>query len=180
MTKVLWQTRVGIRAEDLPELLEKLSEKVPAHEVSFRIGRQARDKTSAILFPYVDARYVQEKLDELCGPYWQVEYKDYPSGQGLICNILIKIDGEWVGREDGAGTGRGELGQDIGIAEKGAISDAFKRAAVAWGIARHLYNWPDVWVKIDGYKILGIPAFPDIYNDEEVKCKWMQGDNDLL
>jgi hypothetical protein len=30
--------------------------------------------------------------------------------------------------------------------EKGAISDAFKRAAVKWGIGRYLYDMPTPWV----------------------------------
>ena len=35
-------------------------------------------------------------------------------------------------------------------AEKGRISDAFKRAAVHWGVGRYLYNLPNVWVPLNG------------------------------
>jgi hypothetical protein len=34
-------------------------------------------------------------------------------------------------------------------AEKGAISDAFKRAAVMWGIGRYLYDLDSPWVQIE-------------------------------
>ena len=30
---------------------------------------------------------------------------------------------------------------------KGAISDSLKRAAVSFGIGRHLYDLPSIWVK---------------------------------
>ena len=32
-------------------------------------------------------------------------------------------------------------------ADKGAISDSLKRAAVSFGIGRHLYDLPSIWVK---------------------------------
>ena len=32
---------------------------------------------------------------------------------------------------------------------KGAMSDSFKRSAVMWGIGRHLYDLPSVWVKCE-------------------------------
>ena len=34
-------------------------------------------------------------------------------------------------------------------ADKGAMSDSFKRSAVMWGIGRHLYDLPSVWVKCE-------------------------------
>lgn len=46
---------------------------------------------------------------------------------------------EWVTKADGAGDSDVE-------AEKGAISDALKRAAVKWGIGRYLYDLGNIWV----------------------------------
>ena len=34
-------------------------------------------------------------------------------------------------------------------ASKGCASDALKRAAVQWGVARYLYSLPVVWVTLD-------------------------------
>ena len=34
-------------------------------------------------------------------------------------------------------------------ADKGALSDAFKRAAVRWGVGRYLYGMPSPWVGIE-------------------------------
>ena len=51
----------------------------------------------------------------------------------------------WITRAGGAG--------DTDIeAEKGALSDAFKRAAVLFGIGRYLYDLPNEWIEIDEYK----------------------------
>ncbi len=54
----------------------------------------------------------------------------------------VSYPAEWVWKADGAGQ------SDI-EAEKGALSDAFKRAAVRWGIGRYLYHLPSPWVEIE-------------------------------
>jgi len=53
----------------------------------------------------------------------------------------LKLDGEWIWRSDGAGDTQFE-------ADKGAISDALKRASVSFGVGRHLYDLPSIWVKM--------------------------------
>ena len=58
----------------------------------------------------------------------------------------LKLDGEWVWRSDGAGDTQFE-------ADKGAISDSLKRAAVSFGIGRHLYDLPSIWVKCQSKQV---------------------------
>lgn len=81
-----------------------------------------------------------QRLDDVCGPAgWQCRY---PHANGkTVCEIGIKVDGEWLWKADGAGDTDYE-------AEKGAMSDAFKRAAVRWGIGRYLYDLGNIWVGI--------------------------------
>lgn len=83
---------------------------------------------------YIDARLVMDILDSaLVGPSnWQCAYAFGPS-EKIACGIAIKVDGEWLWKWDGAGE------TDI-EGEKGSFSDAFKRAAVRWGIGRDLYS----------------------------------------
>ena len=76
---------------------------------------------------YIDARDVMDRLDEVCGSNWSDDYKEVKGR--IVCTITI--DG--VSRSDGAGDTEIE-------GEKGGLSDAFKRAAVKWGIGRYLYN----------------------------------------
>lgn len=110
-------------------------------QISWRIGPTAPDKKSGIALAYLDSRDVQERLDAVCGPDgWQDRYPHV--GQKTVCEIAIRCGDLWVTKSDGAGDTDME-------AEKGALSDAFKRAAVKWGIGRYLYSLPNVWAQIE-------------------------------
>lgn len=124
--------------------LNELKKPFPIEKISWRVGATTKDKTKAIPLAYIDARDVMERLDEVCGPEnWQALY---PHANGKTsCKIGIKIDDEWVWKENGAGDSDVE-----GV--KGAFSDAFKRSAVLWGVGRYLYDVPNIWVEIDEYK----------------------------
>ena len=109
--------------------------------ISWRVGSVSKDKSKGMALAYIDARDVMDRLDEVCGPGgWQCRYS-HTAGK-TVCDIGIKIGGEWVWKADGAGD------SDI-EAEKGALSDAFKRAAVRWGVGRYLYNLPSPWVTLE-------------------------------
>lgn len=84
---------------------------------------------NAIMVPYVDARQVASRLDEVLGPEnWQNHY-DPETGLGTIG---ILIDNDWVFKSD--------VGTESTVEKiKGRASDALKRAAVIWGIGRDLY-----------------------------------------
>src|SRR5690348_16723147 len=129
-------------------LQQKLEFPFPESAVSWRVGntnkkRVARETNNANARPtkgqllaYIDARDVMERLDRACGfENWQCRYTLADSGL-LICEIGIRIEratyteaNEWIWRANGAGDTQVE-------AEKGKCSDAFKRAAVVWGVGR--------------------------------------------
>lgn len=136
-------------------LSQKLECPFPPHSVSWRIGRKSKDGKSAVLLAYIDARDVMERLDRACGfENWQCRYNLADSGV-LICELGIRVNGEWLWRANGAGDTQVE-------AEKGKCSDAFKRAAVLWGIGRYLYGLPSPRVAIDQYgKWAKDPALPE-------------------
>lgn len=128
-------------ASDLT-LWQKLEFPFKPSQVSWRIGRKSKDGKRAALLAYIDARDVMERLDKACGPgNWQCRY---PLAEGglLVCEIGIRVDGEWLWRANGAGDTAVE-------AEKGKCSDAFKRAAVLFGVGRYLYGLPSPYVEID-------------------------------
>lgn len=143
-------------------MFEALAAPFPPDRVSWRVGSVKKDGGAAMALAYIDARDVMERLDAVCGPAgWQCRYTH--ADRKTICDVGIRIftNGapeldehggwkssmpfEWVWKADGAGD------SDI-EAEKGALSDAFKRAAVRWGIGRYLYHLPSPWVEIDQYK----------------------------
>lgn len=129
--------------------LQDLHAPYPAAEIEWRVGSTNGDKTSGLALAYLTARHVMERLDAVCGPEnWQDRYEFH--GPRTVCYLSIRIDGEWVTKADGAGDSDVE-------AEKGAISDALKRAAVKWGVGRYLYDLGNIWVDLQpagrSYKI---------------------------
>lgn len=121
--------------------IKALTAPFPAERVSWRVGSTTADKKRGMALAYIDARDVMERLDAVCGPEnWQSRY---PHATGkTVCEIGIRIGDEWIWKADGAGDTDFE-------AEKGALSDAFKRAAVRWGIGRYLYDLDAPWVDVE-------------------------------
>jgi hypothetical protein len=138
------------------DLFAKLSAPFPPEAVSWRVGTSNKKKrqretsdnnakaTKGQVLAYLDARDVMDRLDAVCGPAgWQNRYTH--TDKKTVCEIGILSEGQWVWKADGAGD------SDI-EAEKGALSDAFKRAAVRWGIGRYLYHLPTPWVELDEWE----------------------------
>ena len=126
------------------EIERKLKEPFSADDVEWKIQVTSRDKTSGMAVPYLDSRAIQNRLDEtvgICG--WANKFMLWQE-KSQICGISIQNPetGEWVTKMDGA-----ENTQVQAI--KGGISDAFKRAAVMWGIGRYLYNLDSIWVSLE-------------------------------
>lgn len=125
----------------MSDIFSKLSAPFRPSEVDWRVGSTTKDKSKGMALAYLDARAVMMRLDDVCGPAgWQ---NRYTVGEGkTICEIGIKCGDEWIWKADGAGN------SDI-EAEKGALSDAFKRAAVRWGVGRYLYDMGSPWVALE-------------------------------
>lgn len=106
---------------------------------------KAGDKKGSVV-AYIDARDAMNLLDEVCGQgNWKDDYvviRDDQKSFLVQSTISIKIGDEWVSKND--------LGSDSSTdPEKGAYSDAFKRAGVKWGIGRFLYDLDIKWVNLD-------------------------------
>ena len=123
--------------------LGKLNAPTPKNEIKYRPGSTFNwaEKKFARMLAYVDARYVQDKLDEIVGiGNWENQYHRDEKGI-LFCTITITFE-----RKDGVvGTiSKTDCGTESNVEQqKGEVSDAFKRCAVNFGIARDLYNLPD-------------------------------------
>lgn len=112
-----------------------------ADEVDVRPA-EAKDGRKATLLLYQDARCAMNILDSTLGPTtWQREY--YEAAGLLFCKIGIydSETNQWLWKSD--------TGSKSNIEEdKGLASDAFKRAAVAWGIGRELYTAPRITIDL--------------------------------
>jgi len=124
--------------------LKKLSEPFSPAQTHWRVGSTTKDKKKCMALAYIDARDVMDRLDEVLGmENWQCRYSH--TATKTVCEIGVRIKDEWVWKSNGAGDTAVE-------ADKGALSDAFKRTAVLWGVGRYLYGLDTPWVNIDQYK----------------------------
>jgi len=101
-------------------------------EIPFKWRVQSSNQYGASCVAYIDARDVQDLLDEVCGAgFWQCKYSEHKGN--LFCSIGIDNGTEYIWKED--------CGTESNVEkQKGEASDAFKRAAVMWGIGRFLYS----------------------------------------
>lgn len=131
------------------EIMQKLAAPFPPGAISWRVGPTNKEKTKGMALAYIDARDVMIRLDEVLGADWQDEYVSMANGS-CCCRIGVKIDGEWRWRSNGALLiSESDKADAKEMAEKGSYSDAFKRAAVLWGIGRYLYNLDSPWMEIE-------------------------------
>src|SRR5919107_5188013 len=132
---------------DKMDIWSKLSAPLPTGVISWRQDGKAvqRDgKFVARFVAYIDANTVRERLDSVVPGEWDLTLDLLPPlpGQdedGHVCSFKARLQILGVIRED-VGTGRDY---------KSAATDAFKRAAVRFGIAHELYAYEQNWVQVD-------------------------------
>lgn len=126
----------------------KLSAPVPTGAISWRQDGKvtARDgKYFARFVAYIEANTVRERLDSTVPGEWDLTLELLPpipadDGDGSQCSFKARLQILGVIRED-VGTGRDY---------KQASTDAFKRAAVRFGVGNELYAYEQNWVEVDG------------------------------
>jgi len=119
----------------MQDKLKKLKEKI---DFKWRVQSYSKNVPKAQCVAYIDARDVMNKLDDVLGSEsWQDDYK-LIDGK-LLAGIGVYCDGQWVWKWDTGVESNME-------AEKGQMSDAFKRAGVKWGVGRFLYDLDIVFV----------------------------------
>jgi hypothetical protein len=113
-----------------PDLFAALAAPFDPDEVKVRSqsGRQLH---------YVTARTIMNRLDEVLGPEnWWDDF--VPLEHSVICRLTIRLpDGAILTKSDAGGyAGMADPGDD----DKSGFADAFKRAAVKFGVGRYLYR----------------------------------------
>jgi len=126
----------------------RLAAPLPVEAISWRQDGKpiTRDgKFLARFVAYVEANTVRERLDTIVPGEWDLtltplpQLINEPAGE-TTCSFKARLQVLGVVRED-VGTGRDY---------KQASTDAFKRAAVRFGIAHELYAYGQNWVELDG------------------------------
>ena len=135
---------------DKADVWSRLAEPLPNGVVYWRQDGKAitRDgKHFARFVAYIEANTARERLDAVVPGEWDLTLELLPplaglddGGDGTTCSFKARLQILGVIRED-VGTGRDY---------KAAATDAFKRAAVRFGIAHELYAYEQNWVQLDG------------------------------
>jgi Rad52/22 family double-strand break repair protein len=112
------------------ELFAALAAPFHSDEIKLRAqgGRQ---------LPYVTARTFMNRLDDVLGPEnWWDDF--VPLEHSVICRLTVRLpDGAVLTKCDAGGyAGLADPGDD----DKSGFADAFKRAAVKFGVGRYLYR----------------------------------------
>jgi len=142
--------RQNIEEMDMSDVWGKLSAPVPPSTISWRQdGRPVlrEGKSYARVVAYIEANTVRERLDAVVAGEWDLTLDLLPpvsgsadDGDGQLCSFKARLQVMGVIRED-VGTGRDY---------KQAATDAFKRAAVRFGVGHELYAYDTNWVQLDG------------------------------
>ena len=132
------------------DIWSRLAEPLPNGVVYWRQDGKSitRDgKHFARFVAYIEANTARERLDAVVPGEWDLTLELLPplpglddGGDGTACSFKARLQILGVIRED-VGTGRDY---------KSAATDAFKRAAVRFGIAHELYAYEQNWVQLDG------------------------------
>jgi hypothetical protein len=126
------------------EIRRRLAAPFPADALGWKPATVSNGKALAICF--VDARAVMSRLDEVLGvDGWRDEFTPLPEGS-MLCRLSCRIGDQWITKCDVGGESDQK---DTGDRAKSAVSDALKRAAVKFGVARYLYDLPSQWVPYD-------------------------------
>ncbi len=126
------------------EISKGLQEPFNPADVDFRVQGRVNEQTGrAQVVAYIDARMVQDRLDQVVGAgNWSFDWEPLviDKGEIMVTKGILTING--VSKAD-AGTAS-NFEQSLG-----AVSHCFKRAAVHWGIGRYLYDLPMNWVQVE-------------------------------
>jgi hypothetical protein len=131
-----------VMSTNLLSLLEQLRLPFEPADISWLPGSATKDGGKCMAMAYADLRTYQERLDELCGLDWSVEYLPWGDGRIIarltICGVTRASTGEMAAQDEKNGMG-GTV----------AEAQAFKRAAAMFGLGRYLYELPAAWVGYD-------------------------------
>lgn len=130
----------------LQDLIKKLSAPI---DYQWRVQSRTKDRSKAICSAYIDARDVMNVLDANC--VWESTFKEVSGFIFAGIRIWDEQGNSYVRWDAGQRIENNPEDQMYDQAGKSAASDAFKRAAVMWGIGRFLYDLPMVTVPCDQY-----------------------------
>ncbi|MFT7553566.1 MAG: hypothetical protein ACI9BV_003902 [Rhodothermales bacterium] len=129
---------MNTNTEKTPEKESKwaaLARPFPTEHVQVKVLATNQDKSRGLIVPFINARAVMDRLDQVVGPDGWSDAYDVIAVGVVKCRLTI------------SGITKTDVGQ--GDDAKSAFSDSLKRAAVRWGIGRYLYDAVKLWGPLD-------------------------------
>lgn len=133
--------------DDEPVDWERISAALRApfdpEEVEFRVQGRANEQGRAQVVAYIDARCVQDRLDDVVGAEnWSFDWEPIliENGQLQLAKGTLTI----------LGVSKSDIGSASNFEQSlGCVSHVEKRAGVQWGIGRYLYELGATWVNVE-------------------------------
>jgi hypothetical protein len=132
---------------DLASAIPELRRPFTPAAIKFKVQTNPKERgngwSKALVVTYMDSRMAAERLNAVVPGDWHDEYEPmFAVGQGaagVVCRLSVH------------GQSRSDVGFEQSVASdmglKGLYSDAFKRAAVKFGIGAYLYALPKMYVE---------------------------------
>tara|TARA_R110000868_G_scaffold125265_3_gene331037 strand:+ start:11233 stop:12135 length:903 start_codon:yes stop_codon:yes gene_type:complete len=118
------------------DLMLQLQEPFDPNDIEWRAQQSglSNGKPWMIVLPYITSRAIQQRLDEVFGPFgWEVKQEETKGLDGFLCSLSVLFNDRWITKQEAAPK------TDIEPL-KGGVSGALKRAGALWGIGRYLYH----------------------------------------
>ena len=116
--------------------------------------------------PYAPNKEVLNRLNDVCGEYWSVDYQMH--NMGFICTISIRSGGQTISRSafGQASTHDAAEAKKAGLRDKSGQSNALVRAARAFGIGSYEETLPPVMLALTAKNTYKLPSGQVVYGGD--------------
>ena len=123
----------------------------PAAAINWKTSNPTAKNTTTEVCAYIDARDVMDRLDEVLGvDGWSFDWQPVLMGTNKKNEPIIMSAKGTITIDGASKSDVGDMNNGNFQPNKAAVSDALKRAAVHFGIARYLYDLPEMRAQVDG------------------------------
>lgn len=134
------------------QIYKELRKPFSINYVNWKINSYGSNGSKAMITFHIDARAVQQRLNDVLGiTGWSFTWAEASDIGAVHGTLEIRVDGVVVEKEDVGYANMVGTGQKSEYL-KDAVSDSLKRCAVHVGVGQFLYALPALWIELDTEK----------------------------